>query len=298
MDPTNDLIVLYTNGQGHFECLPWVCPSPQATEIRVRSILTGVCRSDIDMMVGKFTALPLQMMGHEGLGQVVAVGSKITDAKIGDYVATRGEPAYATEYCVRQNEYVVVPSKDPEFILEPVACGINCITQNLDLIKSKQGGRLLISGSGFLAWVVYHTVKILQLDFEVVVVGNHNKQMWGNRLEQNFTGKFDVVIDLSSKDLVNQDIFNNQSVYVYASQKDMVTDFRNLLWTASTVVCPSPRTDNFYSAMVMARDWIASKQLQVGSFWTNEYSIDNYKQAFTESLNRTTAYGRGYIKWH
>lgn len=298
MDPTNDLIVLYTQGQGHFECLPWQCPEPQAKEIRVRSILTGICRSDIDMMVGKFTALPLQMMGHEGLGQVVSIGNQVTDVSVGEYVATRGEPAYATEYCVKQNEYVVVPSKDPEFILEPVACGINCVTQNLDLIKSKQGGRLLISGSGFLAWVVYHSIKILGLEFEVNVVGNHNKQIWGNTLKQGFSGKFDVVIDLASRDLVNQDIFNNQSVYVYASQKDMTTDFRNLLWTASTVVCPSPRTDNFHSAMVLARNWIASNQLKVSQFWTKEYSISEYKKAFDDSLNRTNNFGRGYIKWH
>ena len=290
--------ILVTQGQGQFVEQEWLCPEPKSNEIRVRSILTGVCRSDIDMMVGKFTALPLQMMGHEGLAQVVSIGSEITDVAVGEYVATRGEPAYATEYCVRQKEYVAVPSKDPEFILEPVACGINCITQNLDLIKSRQGGRLLISGSGFLAWVVYHTVKILELDFDVVVVGNHNRQLWGNTLKQDFTGKFDVIVDLASRDLVNQDIFNNQSVYVYAAQKDMVSDFRNLLWTASTIVCPSPRTDNFYSAMLLAKNWIAANQLQVKFFWTNEYSIDNYQQAFAEGLARTNTYGRGYIKWH
>ena len=37
--------------------------------------MTGVCRSDIEMMIGNFGPF-LYMQGHEGLGQVVEVGSK------------------------------------------------------------------------------------------------------------------------------------------------------------------------------------------------------------------------------
>ena len=41
----------------------------------------------------------MKMHGHEGLGQVVVrSGVHDYDIKIGDYVATRGEPAYADYY--------------------------------------------------------------------------------------------------------------------------------------------------------------------------------------------------------
>ena len=54
------------------------------------------------------------MQGHEGLGEVVKVGNEVTDARVGDIVATRGEsPAYADYYNAKSTEYVVVSEADP-----------------------------------------------------------------------------------------------------------------------------------------------------------------------------------------
>ena len=110
--------LLATKGQGKFEEVIWTKPDITADEIEVKAVLTGVCRSDIDMMQGKFKLLPVHMMGHEGVAEVTKVGANIIDVKIGDYVATRGEPAYADYYNVRRNEYVRVPSAEPKYILE------------------------------------------------------------------------------------------------------------------------------------------------------------------------------------
>lgn len=90
--------VLATTGQGEFVETDYAVMDPGPTDIRVRAVMTGVCRSDIDMMQGEFGPLPLDMQGHEGLGQVVDVGAEVKDVKVGDYVATRGEPAYADYY--------------------------------------------------------------------------------------------------------------------------------------------------------------------------------------------------------
>ena len=68
----------------------YLVPMLLANEIRVEAVMTGVCRSDIDMMNGKPVA-HAEMHGHEGLGRVIAVGNDIDDCKIDDYVATRGE---------------------------------------------------------------------------------------------------------------------------------------------------------------------------------------------------------------
>ena len=38
---------------------------------------------------------PLNMQGHEGLGEVLEIGSDIKDIEVGEYVATRGESVYA-----------------------------------------------------------------------------------------------------------------------------------------------------------------------------------------------------------
>ena len=289
--------ILVTKGQGKFQEFNWACAEPKPTEIRVRSLLTGVCRSDIDMMVGKFIALPEHMSGHEGLAQVTAIGQDVLDVQVGQLVATRGEPAYADEYCVRSKEYVRVPECHPRYILEPVACGINCIIQNLQLIESKHQGRMLIMGSGFLSWVAYNTVKLLGIDMDITVVGNHNGNLWGAKLKQDYQGKFDVVLDLGSSDLFNQDIYMPGAVYIYAAQKTTTSDLKYLLWNACTIVCPSPRTDKFYQAMVFARDFIEQGKINIDFFWTKGYARDNFEQAFEDGIQRPAGYSRGYIDW-
>ena len=90
--------LLHTTGTGNFVETQWNKPDIKSDEIEVKALMTGVCRSDIDMMKGNFGPLPLEMQGHEGLGEVVKVGKEVTDANVGDIVATRGEPAYCLLY--------------------------------------------------------------------------------------------------------------------------------------------------------------------------------------------------------
>ena len=292
---------LQTIGQGHFEEVMFDKVEPTAEQIEVRAIMTGVCRSDIDMMQGNFGPLPLEMQGHEGLGQVTKIGSKITDVKVGDYVATRGEPAYADYYNVRLDEFVVVPEAHPRYILEPVACGINIVQQSVSDIykRSGEGKRLLILGSGFLAWVAYNTIRLNRLDFDITVVGNNNKDIWGDVLSQSYRGTFDVVIDLSSgSDVFDKQIVNNEALIVFGSQKTVTTDFGNLLWKACTMVFPSPRTERFYDCMKDAAIWIENGDLNVDNFWTKGYNRNTeWQQAFADGVDRPNGYSRGYIKW-
>jgi len=294
--------LLATNGSGTFYETTYDVPALlEEDQIFVESVMTGVCRSDIDMMQGNFGPLPLSMQGHEGLGRVLKVGKDVRDVRPGDYVATRGEPAYADQYVVRSREYVWVPEAHPRFILEPVACGINVIHQPLREIaeRSGPGRRLLILGSGFLAWVAYNTILLNHLHFEITVIGNSNKDLWGQRLGQYYGGKFDVVIDLSSRnDVFTEDILHNEALVVFGVEKKVTTSFANLLWKACTMVFPSPRTDKFYQCMADAARWIEDGDINVDTFWTTAYNRDTeWQQAFADGANRPAGYGRGYLKW-
>jgi D-arabinose 1-dehydrogenase-like Zn-dependent alcohol dehydrogenase len=293
--------VLATTGEGSFFETTIEIPECDDDGIQVRAILTGVCRSDIDMMQGHFGPLPLHMQGHEGLGQVIKVGKYVKDIEEGDYVATRGEPAYADRYNVRSREYVKVTEPVPRNILEPVACGINVVQQPLREIaeRSGPGRRLLILGSGFLAWVAYQTILLNHLDFEFTVIGNNNKELWGQRLSLYYGGKFDVVIDLSNRDDVfTQDILHNEALVVFGVEKTITTSFNNLLWKACTMVFPSPRTDGFYKCMQDAAYWVENGDINVDSFWSKGYNRNTeWKDAFTDGVNRPAGYSRGYIKW-
>jgi len=293
--------LLATDGKGKFVETLWEKPQHTSNDISVKALITGVCRSDIDMMQGNFGPLPLHMQGHEGLAQVCEVGSEILNVKVGDIVATRGEPAYADYYNVRNGEFVVVPSAEPKYILEPVACGINLINQAKDQIKKRQGAnaRMLILGSGFLAWVAFHTMRLNGYFYHVDVIGSNNKDLWGDILKSKTETNYDVVIDLSDKtDVFDKDILRENALIIFGSQKTVTTDFSNLLWKACTMIFPSPRNPEFIDCMHFAKHWIENGYINVDSFWTRSYNRDTeWQQAFADGADRPNGYSRGYIKW-
>lgn len=78
-------------GEGHFE----ICeiPKPQIqkdTDVLIRVCAAGVCATDIHVMHNTFQNYPPVVIGHEFSGIVEAVGSAVTNVKVGDRVV--GEP--------------------------------------------------------------------------------------------------------------------------------------------------------------------------------------------------------------
>jgi len=292
---------LYTNGASTFAEQTWEKPEITNNEIEVRSILTGVCRSDIDMMRGEFGPLPIQMQGHEGLGEVTMIGADITDVNVGDYVATRGEPAYANYYNAVINTYVKVPEIHPRYILEPVACGVNVVMQCIREIAERSGPnkKLLIIGSGFLSWVAYNTLLINHLEFDIDVLGSHNQDLWGDKLLFGTVSNYDVIIDLGSDDVYTN--VNNSALMILGSGKPHGIDnktLESLLWKAVTIMFPSPRTDKFIDCMYLAKEWVEKNYLDVDNFWTRSYNRHReWQKAFEDGLNRPANYNRGFLYW-
>jgi threonine dehydrogenase-like Zn-dependent dehydrogenase len=287
---------LQTTGQGFFEEVEYNKPEIGPNEIEVRAIMTGVCRSDIDMMQGNFGPLPLHMQGHEGLGQVTRIGLNVRGIAKGDYVATRGEPAYADYYNVRENEYVWVPEAHPRYIIEPVACGINTV----DVADVGRQDKILIIGSGFLAWVAYHTLTKFKHCENVDVLGSSNIDIWEDKLLLGTTESYDVVIDLSGKYALGTDInLNNNALIVDAVGKAVSKEeAQQQLWKAVTTIKPSPRNQNFHQCMKDAVWMIENGYLEVDNFWTQCYNRNTeWQQAFADGVDRPSGYSRGYIKW-
>jgi len=287
---------LQTTGQGFFEEVEYAKPDIGLDDIEVQAVMTGVCRSDIDMMNGDFGPLPLHMQGHEGLGRVTKIGLNVTGIAKGDYVATRGEPAYADIYNVRKNEYVWVPEAHPRYIIEPVACGINTV----DVADCAREDKILIIGSGFLAWVAYHTLTKFKHCENVDVIGSSNIDLWGDILLLGTTESYDVVIDLSGKYSLGIDInLNNNALIIDAVGKAVSKEeAQQQLWKACTTIKPSPRNPNFHQCMKDAVWMIENGYLEVDSFWTQCYNRNTeWQQAFADGVDRPNGYSRGYIKW-
>lgn len=297
--------LLTTKGDGKFIEVDWVKPEITPYEIEVAALMTGVCRSDIDMMNGQFN-LPMEMHGHEGLGVVTQVGSGIPDVVVGDYVATRGEPAYADIYNVAAGSYVKVPKLDPKYIVEPIACGINVFSEAMLRSNIFDGQRIAIIGTGFLSHVVYTNFNLRGVWSGIDIIGRHNKEFWEEEhsviVQEEPDGKYDVVIDLSNNAIsLTQDIYKPNALLVFASSKhpSVASTFDHILWNAVTMICPSPRSPGFHSCMLEAVHQIEAGKLDVSNFWTRGYNrhTQEWRLAFADSLDRPPGFNRAYIYW-
>lgn len=74
---------------------------PGLGEVRVRMLASGVCHSDLRVLVGEWGAKMPIVLGHEGAGVVDAVGQGVTALKPGDHVALSWTPSCgACRYCL------------------------------------------------------------------------------------------------------------------------------------------------------------------------------------------------------
>ena len=293
---------LFTDGTGEFFEKDYLVPMLLRNEIRVRSIMTGICRSDVDMMTGDFTLLPPNMHGHEGLGQVIAVGNDIDDCVSGDYVATRGEPAYADMYNCAKGTYCVVPEAKPEYIIEPVACAVNMEMVCHDELKQRDSGKMLIIGTGFLAKVFHQTVlQSSDYSYDISVLGKSNADYWGNALVNIGQDGYDVVVDLKGSNIIKDVKVNPNAMLILASapHREYNFPFEDWLWNNVTIKMPSPRAETFHNAMKSATKMVSQGKINLDNVWTNSYNREtNWKQGFSDALDRPANYSRGYIKWN
>lgn len=69
---------------------------PKEGEVLVRMRAAGVCHSDLHTYKGELRAMPPLVLGHEGAGEVEAVGEGVTRVKPGDRVLLNWIPACET----------------------------------------------------------------------------------------------------------------------------------------------------------------------------------------------------------
>ncbi|WP_107942347.1 Zn-dependent alcohol dehydrogenase [Metasolibacillus fluoroglycofenilyticus] len=88
---------------------------PRHNEVLVKIAATGVCHSDLNALGDKTTPTPT-ILGHEGAGIVVKVGSNVTNVKVGDKVALSWVPYCGTcEFCVTGKVHLCESAFGPMF---------------------------------------------------------------------------------------------------------------------------------------------------------------------------------------
>ena len=100
---------------------------PRAGEVLVRMAVGGICHSDLHVMTGHLNAPVPSILGHEGAGTVVEVGSGVTSVRPGDNVIPLWRLSCGEcEYCTAAR---------------PALCGVG--------LKIRSTGRLLDGSSRF-----------------------------------------------------------------------------------------------------------------------------------------------------
>ncbi|KAI1609807.1 chaperonin 10-like protein [Exophiala viscosa] len=83
-------------------------PQPANDEILVRLQMTGICHSDLSLMMQEWTGFRTQMqtVGHEGAGVVEAIGKDVTGWHIGDKAGVKpiSYVCHTCESCIKGRE--------------------------------------------------------------------------------------------------------------------------------------------------------------------------------------------------
>ncbi|MFH0180675.1 zinc-dependent alcohol dehydrogenase family protein [Streptomyces cacaoi] len=161
-------------------------PTPGPREVVIDVAACGLCGTDLHILQGEFAPTLPVVPGHEFAGEVVGLGSKVTELKIGDRVAV--DPSlYCNEcrYCRagRNNlcdrwqaigvtvaggaaEYAVAPVANcvrlPDHVdvqdaalIEPLSCAV----RGYDVLNSRLGAHVLIYGSGTMGLMMLELAK-------------------------------------------------------------------------------------------------------------------------------------------
>jgi 2-desacetyl-2-hydroxyethyl bacteriochlorophyllide A dehydrogenase len=161
-------------------------PTPGPREVVVDVAACGLCGTDLHILQGEFApSLPL-VPGHEFAGEVVGVGSGVSEVAVGDRVAV--DPSlycFECRYCRTGHnnlcerwaaigvtasggaaEYAVAPVancvKLPEHVrtqdaalIEPLSCAV----RGYDVLQSRLGAHVLIYGSGTMGLMMLELAK-------------------------------------------------------------------------------------------------------------------------------------------
>jgi NDMA-dependent alcohol dehydrogenase len=77
---------------------------PQDGEIKIRIGAAGVCHSDLSVQNGTMPLPPPIVPGHEGAGEVIAVGPGVTKFEVGDHVVTQFHPQCGECYFCKHDQ--------------------------------------------------------------------------------------------------------------------------------------------------------------------------------------------------
>src|SRR6266511_61777 len=220
---------------------PKVTDIPNGRGVLVRVLRVGVDGTDKAINAGEYGQAPegydFLVIGHEGFGQVEAVGPNVTEVKAGDYVvATVRRPGtsiydvigtndmttddtyferginlrhgYLSEYYVDDAEFIVkVPRglKDVGVLLEPMTVVQKGITQAYEIqrrLRVWKPKRAAVLGTGTIGLLAALVLRLRGI--EVVAFGRSAKPYLNAELVEELGAQYISTADMSVPDYAKQ----------------------------------------------------------------------------------------------
>ncbi len=178
-------------------------PTPAAGQALVKLVTSGVCHTDLHAVQGDWPVKPNPpfIPGHEGVGEVVALGEGVTNLKLGQLVGNAwlfsacGHCQYCNigweTLCEAQKnagysvdgsfgEYMLVDAKFAAIIPEgadlvevaPILCAGVTVYKGLKMTEARPGQWVVISGIGGLGHIAVQYAKAMGLRVAAVDIAD------------------------------------------------------------------------------------------------------------------------------
>ena len=150
--------VLY--GPHDFRIEEFQTPEYSANECLIRVKACGVCHSEQHQWLRKIPGLEYpRRIGHEAAGEVLKVGSKVNEFKVGDHVALWiDSKGYSEEVVASEDRMFKISSgiTYEEALAEPIGCTTNGILRT----KIQLGDKVALVGTGFMGLILLQQIKL------------------------------------------------------------------------------------------------------------------------------------------
>jgi len=293
-------------------------PTPGPLEVRVRLEGTGVCASNLANWQGTpWTQYPMEpgAMGHEGWGEIDAVGAEVKDLKPGDRVAALSYKAYAEYDVANANAVVKLPASlaGKPFPGEALGCAMN-IFRRSDI---REGQTVAIVGIGFLGSLLTklatnagaRVIAITRRESALAVarrqgasetIPMHDHGAILNQVKEITRGEFcDRVIEAVGKqwplDLAAELTRERGKLVIAGYHQDGPRQVNMQLWNwrGLDVVNAHERDPRVYVEGVRAAvDQVVSGRIDPFSLFTHTYPLEK----LDEALNATRDRPEGFMK--
>ncbi len=289
-------------------------PEPGYGEVLLRVLVSGVCASEVaEWSAGPAVADVPLALGHEPVGEVVAVGPEVAAVHVGDVVTGRVDASFADHCIADVRDLVVVPPgvEPAEALGEP----LGCVVEALRRTRLDTGDRVAVVGTGFMGLVLLQllrhagTRQVVAIDprpdarEQALVHGADAALAPGETSGPPYDDAFDVAVEASGTapglDLATTLVRPHGVLSIMGyHQGPRTVDLHAWNWKAIDVVNAHVRDRaRLRDSVRRGIDLVAAGRIDIGTLITHRYGLDEVDTAFAALVGKEPGFVKAAITW-